>query len=157
MLNSFQGVGSLIGAPTYGQTQNGKPFAKFTIGIPRAHSNGPIKQPSVDRINCDAYGNVAETLRSISVHDIVSFTGSIQTSAYQKDGVWINSWSVYVRMIETIYRPAQPGQPKAQPAPAAPAAPVQYNAAPPVPPTPPESCAPPPDMSGTFPFDLYGY
>lgn len=61
MLNSFHGVGTLLGAPTLGQTQNGKPFAKFTIGIPRAHSNGPIKQPSVDRINCDASGKLRTT------------------------------------------------------------------------------------------------
>lgn len=140
--NCFSGIGKIERDPRQMQTPTGKAYIKFQIAIPRARDNeGKVK---VDRISCAAWGKVVESAKYFEAGDVVAVSGWIQTTNYQKDGQWVNTWEVNLADTSIVKktnpaRSAEPSQPVAPPPP---------------PPPPPVEAAPPPEIYGD-PFDIY--
>lgn len=91
-------------------TQNGKAYCRFTLAVDRglskekkqeAEANG---QPTVDFINCVAWGKVAETInRYTAKGKKVLVYGSIETGSYTvQDGSKRYTTDVLVKRIEIL-------------------------------------------------------
>lgn len=91
-------------------TQNGKAYCRFTLAVDRglskekkqeAEANG---QPTVDFINCIAWGTTAETLnRYTSKGKKILVNGSIETGSYTvQDGSKRYTTDVLVNRIEIL-------------------------------------------------------
>ena len=156
-MNNFCGVGKVFFAPKITRTPTNTTYAKFIIEIPRPMKDG--KDTGKDKINVSAWGKVVDIVKYIELGDLVEFQGPISTSAYQKNGEWVNTWEVVIQKIAVIQRsgmgtPAPQPQPVQQPVP-------QYQQPPAVnyptgnlPQIPYQGTEAPPD-DGTLPFTLY--
>lgn len=91
-------------------TQNGKAYCRFTLAVDRglskekkqeAEANG---QPTVDFINCVAWGKVAETLSKYTAKGKkILVNGSIETGSYTaQDGSKRYTTDVLVNRIEIL-------------------------------------------------------
>lgn len=91
-------------------TQNGKAYCRFTLAVDRgmskekkqeAEANG---QPTVDFINCVAWGKVAETInRYTAKGKKILVNGSIETGSYTaQDGSKRYTTDVLVNRIEIL-------------------------------------------------------
>lgn len=91
-------------------TQNGKAYCRFTLAVDRglskekkqeAEANG---QPTVDFINCVAWGKVAETINKYTAKGKkILVNGSIETGSYTvQDGSKRYTTDVLVKRIEIL-------------------------------------------------------
>ena len=141
MLNIYAAVGQLETDPKLFKTGTGKECYRFTLVVPgNKSSDGKTHS---DRIPCMAWGKAGQTAKYLEAGDVIAITGPINTSAYQKDGQWVNTWEVNILKIDFINKTQQKQQASA-PAPA--------PLPPPPPPMPTEP--PPPAYEETMPFDL---
>ena len=139
-------------------------ICKFTLAVDRDKDKDGNRK--TDFINCAIIGNLGKLFESyVEVGTMLSITGPIQTSTYEKDGQQKTITECFVTKYDIL---KQPGQVQAavntqpatapystQPTPQQANAYTQmYGAVPPVPPTPPPHCAPPPEDS-PLPFDFY--
>lgn len=156
MLNSFSGVGFVGTDPKQLQTATGTTYYKFILCIQR-EKNGQDGKPAFDRIPCAAWSKAAETVRFCEKGDFLSIGGKIQTSAYQQNGAWVNSWEIYINSVSVIQKAgtmaARPPMPQQQPQPMQP---PQAIAPQPMPPQQPPAM---PDYMqqdpANLPFSLY--
>ena len=160
MLNIYAAVGQLETDPKLFKTGTGKECYRFTLVVPgNKSSDGKTHS---DRIPCMAWGKAGQTAKYLEAGDVIAITGPINTSAYQKEGQWVNTWEVNILKIDFINKTQQKQQ-AAEPAPTAPQKyqPQNYGGfipsqgapqAPEPPPMPTEP--PPPAYEETMPFDL---
>lgn len=165
MLNSWQAVGRVAKKDTR-TTPTGMMFVKFTLAVPREKDKSGNVQ--TDFIPCTIVGNSGKFFANyIEVGALVSVSGAIQSSQYEKNGQQLTGYSCFVTSYNLLIpagtkgtqQQAAPVQQQYQPqnyggfvpsqgAPQAPA---------PMPPAPPVVDNLPPDpYDGTLPFDI-GY
>jgi len=144
-MNSFCGSGKVCVLPKAGRTATNTEFVKFIVQIERP--KGKDGKESFDRINVGCWGSICKYAQYIENGDTIEFSGPISTTAYQKDGVWVNNWEVSVKSVKILARAnvtngqLQPVQAQPQPAPA---------------PVPPPTVAPPVVDESMLPFDIMG-
>lgn len=152
MLNSFNATGR-VATKNVNQTATGVQYVKFVLAISRG------KDKPTDFIPCTIFGNTSKFFISyIEVGNMVSVSGKIQSSNYEKDGKRITALDCFISSYDLIPIPVQPkqeqapaAQPIQQPAPAPafdPVPPTLYDY--PVPP--PQVPPPAPD---SMPFNFY--
>jgi len=99
-LNSAQLMGNLTDAPkiSYGQGQDAKAVAHFTLAVKRRHA----KDDSSDFISCVAFGKTAEFIGKYFIKgDSAIIKGEIRTGDYtNKDGVKVYTTEVVVDDVE---------------------------------------------------------
>lgn len=82
-MNSFIGIGRLTKDPELRYTTSNKAVASFSIAITRTYKNTE-GQYEADFINCECWGQVAETLSKYTHKgDLIAVNGNIRTDKYQ--------------------------------------------------------------------------
>lgn len=82
-MNSFIGIGRLTKEPELRYTTSNKAVASFSIAITRTYKNTE-GQYEADFINCECWGQVAETLSKYKHKgDLIAVSGNIRTDKYQ--------------------------------------------------------------------------
>ena len=82
-MNSFIGIGRLIKDPELRYTTSNKAVASFSIAISRTY-RAPDGEFEADFINCEYWGQVAETLSKYTHKgDLIAINGNIRTDKYQ--------------------------------------------------------------------------
>lgn len=81
-MNNVSLIGRLTKDVEERRTQNGTPFASFTLAVDRRK-----KEDGADFIPCIAWDKAAETIvKYVHKGDLFGVTGYIQTRSYEKDG-----------------------------------------------------------------------
>ena len=161
MLNIWCAVGR-VARRSVNRSATGTLLCKFSLAVDREKDKDGNKK--TDFINCAIIGNTGKLFESyVDVGTMISVSGPMQTSTYEKDGQKITVTECFVTKYDIVKQPG-PVQPTVNTQPAAPApAPLQtytqpinqlYGAVPQVPPAPPPHCAPPP-QDPPQPFDFY--
>lgn len=173
MLNVWSACGR-VSNPQSNRTSTGVLYINFTLAVQREKAKGET-EPKTDFINCAIVGKSGEYFEKyIEKGDLISITGPMQSSKYEKDGQTVTKTECYVTKYNLLSKPVgKPQQAQQAPKPAPVAMPqgiqappgyvAQVNAAgqisfvpiqqqaPSAPPIPTE--APPENL----PFDIYGY
>ena len=157
MLNSWQAVGRVAKKDTR-TTPTGMMFVKFTLAVPREKDKSGNVQ--TDFIPCTIVGNSGKFFSNyIEVGALVSVSGAIQSSQYEKNGQQLTGYSCFVTSYNLLIPAGTKGtQQQAAPVQHQPQPQQYYQQAPaPMPPAPPVMDNLPPDpYDGTLPFDI-GY
>ena len=145
-MNNCSISGKVALQPKVGRTTTNNDFVKFIVEVERP--KGKDGKQTFDRINVGCWGKICQYAQYIEQGDRVELTGSITTTAYQKDGQWVNTWEVSAKTLKVVSKENNVAQASPAPAPNPIPAPI---APPPQIPLPP---VPPPD--DTMPFDVMG-
>ena len=145
-MNNCSISGKVALPPKVGKTATNSDFVKFIVEVDRP--KGKDGKATSDRINVGCWGKICSYAQYIEQGDIVELTGPISTTAYQKDGQWVNLWEVSAKTVKIIQKTVgtQPAQvaPNPIPTPIAP------------PPVVPMPTTPPPEDDPALPFDIMG-
>lgn len=146
-MNNCSISGKVALPPKVGRTATNSEFVKFILEVERP--KGKDGKQTFDRINVGCWGKICNYAQYIEQGDQIELTGPISTSAYQKDGQWVNLWEVSAKTVKILQKtngiqqpsPVPAAQPIPQPAPA---------------PVPPPTVAPPEVDESMLPFDIMG-
>lgn len=155
MLNIWAAVGRVAKKDTR-TTATGTMYIKFMLAVPREKDKSGNVQ--TDFIPCAIVGNSGKFFDSYcEVGALVSVSGPMQSSPYEKNGVKVTAYECFVTKYNLL-SPA--GAKTTQPAPAQQQPQPQYyqQAPAPMPPAPPAvigDMIPPDPYEGTLPFSIY--
>ena len=146
-MNNCSISGKVALPPKVGRTATNSEYVKFILEVERP--KGKDGKQTFDRINVGCWGTICKYAQYIEQGDQIELTGPISTSAYQKDGQWVNLWEVSAKTIRILQKtngiqqpsPVPAAQPIPQPAPA---------------PVPPPTVALPEVDESMLPFDIMG-
>lgn len=146
-MNNCSISGKVALPPKVGRTATNSEYVKFILEVERP--KGKDGKQTFDRINVGCWGKICNYAQYIEQGDQIELTGPISTSAYQKDGQWVNLWEVSAKTVKILQKtngiqqpsPVPAAQPIPQPAPA---------------PVPPPTVAPPEVDESMLPFDIMG-
>lgn len=119
-MNDFCGSGRVYLPPKVGKTATNTDFVRFVVEIDRPKSKDG--KQSHDRINVGCWGPICKYAQYVEQDDVIEFTGPLTTSAYQKEGQWVNTWEISARTLKIMKKsvtaqPVQPVQPNPVPVP----------------------------------------
>ena len=147
-MNNCSISGTVALPPKVGRTATNSEYVKFILEVERP--KGKDGKQTFDRINVGCWGSICKYAQYIEQGDQIELTGPISTSAYQKDGQWVNLWEVSAKTVKILQKTNGIQQQPAQVAPN----PVPVPVAPP--PVVPMPTTPPPEEDPALPFDIMG-